>query len=179
MYLYRFTDNSKWHHYLVSKMGQTDLKINGKNVWSRDYWKELYESSKKINIWNIMSFFIKNMTLETILNNIADKLTRGEIRKGNFSKVKENVFLNLRTMRFIQPRCHQVFLLKRWANILENQERTCREVPPGGMLDLHKALGHSGTQACRIQLGRERELEGLLAERRAVQTCEGCTQFSE
>ena len=101
--IYIFTDSWTVANGITiwsQKWAKTDFQINGKAVWSRDYWLELFEASKTVNIYvTHVSAHQKDDSKEATFNNIADRLTRVKVPKRELPKRKENCLLNLRTMR--------------------------------------------------------------------------------
>ena len=104
LYLYRFTGSSNFSLFGL-KSGPKQIsklmeRMSGPGATGKNFMNPV---RTLIYAWHV-SAHQKDDSQETIFSYMADKLTRGELKR-NFPKVRANYLLNLRTMESIQPRC--------------------------------------------------------------------------
>lgn len=90
------------------------------------------------------SLFIKK---ETVFNNIAGKLIRGELPEKELPQRQRKLPCKFKDYGVYPAKVPPIIITKKKGRYSVKAKMTCEESPPGVSLGVHEALGPSGTQA--------------------------------
>lgn len=167
---------------MVRKWKENDFQINGRDLWSKEYWINIDKLIKLIKIYvTHISAHAKDNSHTTLGNQIADKLAKGievdeEITITNRSKtyrLKLKLERNPQTGQYQTPQIPKL-KLKREGNIFTKVEDEPLQFTPEFVKKTHEQLGHPG-QTAMINWFTQRNLAAKIEDiKKGINECNAC-----